>query len=165
MILLAVDPGKSGALAWLKCPHGSPRAELLQIMDMPTRKHRTKTTLDVRVLAAQIRDAPFPNLAIVEKVGAMPGQGVTSMFDFGFSTGGVHGCLAGHGILITDISPQEWRSWAQLRGNKSDALGRASELFPEFAKSFSRKKDHGRAEAALIGYAAICRSRNQILNK
>lgn len=128
---------------------------------MPTKKFGSKTIVDAAAVGLLIQ-VYQPDTAAIERVGARPGQGVTSMFDFGYSTGVVTGACAGAGVPVTVLLPALWRAWAGLRGNKSDARARAAEMFPDHAKALARKKDHGRAEAILIGYAAACIGHNAL---
>ena len=91
-----------------------------------------------------------PDTAIVERVSAMPGQGVSSMFAFGRSAGIVEGALAGLGIPYTDVPPATWVKAMAVRGGKDGARNRAMELYPKHAKLFARVRDDGRADACLI---------------
>lgn len=93
--------------------------------------------------------------AIVEKVGAMPGQGVTSMFTFGMCTGAILGAIAAMGRPLERVEPQQWKLGSRLNGLKDDAAKTAArqyakELWPQHAKIFDVAKNHGIAEAALM---------------
>ena len=103
------------------------------------------------MLAAIIR-ARKPDIAIVEVVGAMPGQGVSSMFQFGRGVGMLEGCLAALEIPVTYISPQGWQKAVGARAGKDGNRQRAAEIFPAYAHMFSRVKDDGRADAALMAW-------------
>ena len=147
-MILGIDPGASGALAWL-----SLTGELLAVEDMPaaavTIGGKDRMRVSSAMLAALIRET-MPTAAFVEKVGAMPGQGTASMFSFGFSAGLVDGVLAGLGIPTTYVTPQSWKRAAGLTSDKSAVRLRAAQLWPDMARHFARVKDDGRAEAALI---------------
>lgn len=147
-MILGIDPGASGALAWL-----SPSGELLAVEDMPhvvvTVSGKDRKRISAPMLADLIRET-MPTAAFVEKVGAMPGQGTASMFSFGFSAGLVDGVLAGLGVPVTYVTPQAWKRAAGLNSDKSAVRLRAAQLFPDMARHFARVKDDGRAEAALI---------------
>jgi crossover junction endodeoxyribonuclease RuvC len=91
-----------------------------------------------------------PTDAFVEKVFAMAGQGVTSVFSFGRSLGVVEGVLTTMKIKTTLITPQTWQKRMAVTGGKDGSRARAMELFPEQAQMFKRVKDDGRADAALI---------------
>ena len=88
----------------------------------------------------------------IEKVGAMPGQGVTSMFSFGRSYGILLGCAAGLQMQTTVITPQMWMRALNCQKGKDGNRQRACEIFPAYAQMFARKKDDGRADAALLAY-------------
>lgn len=155
---IGIDPGKSGAIAVFR-----PRLGRLDIFDMPTvdlvRNGKTKTELSPIMLANQLSDLqhlqPIPKV-VMEKVGAMPGQGVTSMFAFGRSVGVVEGVLAAFCFPVTYVSPRLWQSACQVRDGKDGSRARAMELFPAYADYFKLKKHDGRADAALMAwYGAI----------
>lgn len=147
-MILGIDPGASGALAWI-----DDRGMLLAVEDMPAMEIKVGTKLRKRVsapmLAALIRET-MPAAAFVERVGAMPGQGTASMFAFGFSCGLIDGVLSGLNIPVTFVTPALWKKRLGLSADKGNARMRAAQLFPEMAAKFSRVKDDGRAEAALI---------------
>lgn len=151
-MILGIDPGASGALAFF-----DPDAGTLDVIDMPTveikRNAKAKREISPQMLAALIR-ARAPHLAIVERVGAMPGQGVSSMFQFGRGVGMIEGVLAALQIQTDYTSPQAWQKAVALRGGKDGARARAAEIFPAYAHLFTRKKDDGRADAALISWFA-----------
>lgn len=161
---IGIDPGKSGAIAVFR-----PRVGRLDIFDMPTleitRNGKTKHELSPIMLANQLSDfqhlQPIPKV-IMERVGAMPGQGVTSMFSFGRSVGIVEGILAAYCYPVTIVPPKLWQSACQVRDGKDGARARAMELFPAYASLFKLKKHDGRADAALMAwYGATVLDRQQ----
>jgi len=149
-VILAIDPGASGALAFY-----NPEAGTLEIIDMPVvevqRSNKTKREISPPMLASLIR-ARNPHQAVVERVGAMPGQGVSSMFQFGRGVGMIEGVLATLEIQITYVAPQVWQRAVNSRDGKDGNRQRAAEIFPAYAHLFARKKDDGRADAALMAY-------------
>lgn len=149
-MILGIDPGLKGALAFFDYEKGE-----LTIFDMPVneveRNGKKKRELSPQQLALLLRGVDVRR-AIVEKVAARPGQGVTSMFGFGRSFGVVEGVLAALNIPVTYVTPQEWRKSMHVREGKDGSRQRACELFPKYADSFARVKDDGRAEACLIAY-------------
>ena len=153
--IIGIDPGLSGAIAVFE-------GETLTIDDMPThtvvRGGKEKRELDRAVLASFLRERESL-IAYVEQVGAMPGQGVTSMFSFGKSYGTVLGILAAYGIPTFHVTPQAWRKALQVRPGKDGSRLRASELMPQFADMWPLKKHDGRAEAALIAYYGLQQQR------
>ena len=147
-MILGVDPGLNGALAFLDVTAGS-----LTIHDMPTIEAgvRSKRVVDEAALARLI-DPAAANAAFIEKVGAMPGNGAVSMFGFGVSYGLVRGVVAANFIPVTLVPPQTWKSKLGVPASKEGARARASQLLPAFSNLWSLAKHDGRAEAALIAY-------------
>ena len=96
-----------------------------------------------------IEEGPI-DLAVLEKVGAMPGQGVTSMFRFGQAAGICQGILVGMNIKTMIVSPREWKKEMGVGREKDQARQIITSLYPSIAVMFKRKKDVDRAEAALL---------------
>jgi crossover junction endodeoxyribonuclease RuvC len=150
MLVIGADPGKSGAIAFLD------HAGDLDVVDMPV----SGKEVDAAALAAMVRDrisGRGPAVAYVERVAARPGQGVASMFGFGVSYGLLRGVLAAKLIPVTLVTPREWKSAMRTPAAKDAARARASEVFPAQACLWARKKDDGRAEAALIARFGMTR--------
>lgn len=150
MIFLGIDPGLSGALAFYDSVD-----KTLTVHDMPTvsvmRGGKNKNEVSPQ-LASNIIAGGRPQYAYLERVGAMPGQGVTSVFSFGRSSGIIEGILAAYDIATTIIPPQAWMKATGIRAGKDGSRQRAMEIFPQYADLFARKKDDGRSDAALIAY-------------
>lgn len=150
MTIIGIDPGASGGIAFFSMQRG-----LLSIFDMPTvevkRGGKNKREVSAAMLNAII-GARDIDAAFVEKVGAMPGQGVSSMFQFGRSVGMIEGVLSALEIPTNYVTPQSWQKAVGARGGKDASRARAAELFPAYAANFTRKKDDGRADAALIAW-------------
>lgn len=148
MRVLGVDPGAAGALAMLDT-----ELSALVVCDMPNAIVKTGRTSRVQIsefwLATQL-ETWQPDRAWIERVHAMPKQGVSSSFSFGLSYGVVRGVLAGLGIPTQLVTPQEWKKSFRLGPSKNEARLIAARLFPASAASFARAKDDGRAEAALL---------------
>ena len=168
VIHIGIDPGKGGAIAFYE-------NEAWRTVDCPlietkrtTRKNKTtgKVTTTIKnesspvLMAALLREiseaatSTSSRLVVhIEKVGAMPGQGVTSMFSFGRNFGQWEGVIAAYGCEVHYVTPQRWKK-AMLAGQpkgKETSRMRALQLFPYLAHELKRKKDNGRAEALLIG--------------
>ena len=128
--------------------------DLIAVVDMPThelsRNGKAKRQVAASTLAG-IFTQHEPQHVIVEKVSAMPGQGVTSMFSFGRSFGVIEGILAAFEIPATYVMPSVWTKAIGKGLGKDASRARACELYPSHQKSFSRVKDDGRADAVLIG--------------
>ena len=149
--IIGIDPGLSGAVAVLT---GS---DSLRILDMPTvtveRNGKSKRQVSASELAAIFANFNSNDTHVfVEKVSAMAGQGVTSVFSFGRSFGMIEGILAAFKLPVTYVAPATWVK-AVGRGQGKDASrARAMELFPNNQADFKRVKDDGRSDAALIAY-------------
>ena len=149
MILLGVDVGLDGALAFMDATPGS----LPRVLDMPTlelsRNGKKRRDIDVHVLADYISAQPIGH-AFVEQVWPRPGEATSVGFVFGKTYGIVIGVLVTLGTPITFVSPQKWKKALGVPAAKDGARARASQLMPGAAHQWQRVKDDGRAEAALI---------------
>lgn len=149
--IIGIDPGLSGAVAVLT---GS---DSLIVIDMPTitveRNGKSKRQVSASELAAIFANFNSDDTHVfVEKVSAMAGQGVTSVFSFGRSFGMIEGILAAFKLPVTYVAPATWVK-AVGRGQGKDASrARAMELFPNNQADFKRVKDDGRSDSALIAY-------------
>ena len=150
--ILGVDPGFGGALAFL---HSFGK---LEVHDMPVveieRNGKRKRTIDAAAVAAMIR-AHRPTHAVVERVGAMPGQGVASTFAFGRGVGQIEGVITALAVPMDYVAPRVWQAALRVPKGKDGSRLRASELLPAYAGEWRRKRDDGRAEAALIALYAL----------
>jgi len=145
--IIGIDPGASGAIALLVS------GVLVSVHDMPTvtvernkSQKRQVCPAGLSLLMQQLS----PHRATVEKVGARPGQGVSSMFSFGRSVGIIEGVLAAKQIPVTFTTPQAWQKLSGAAKGKDGSRQRVMELFPSQANLFARVKDDGRADAVLI---------------
>lgn len=150
MIVVGIDPGLSGAVAFYDTVEGT-----IEIADMPTvelsRNGKTKREVSA-VLLSNVLTRHKVDAAFLERVNAMAGQGVTSVFSFGRSSGIVEGILAAYDIPTTLVTPHAWQKAVGQRAGKDGSRERAMQLFPAQADLFQRKKDDGRSDAALIAY-------------
>ena len=140
LCVLGVDPGLTGAIGF----YFPARPELISAEDMPT----VGKVVDAATLARRIA-AMAPALAVMELVSARPGQGVSSMFNFGHAAGTVRGVLAALQIPTRLVTPGVWKRHWRLDADKERARALALLMWPA-SSHFSRKMDHGRAEAALV---------------
>lgn len=144
--ILAIDPGLSGAVAFYFPAH----PDRVSVYDMPV----AGGALDCAGLAHLIRSAA-PSVAIIEQVASRPGQGVSSTFKFGQAYGSAVGVVAACTIPVHLVTPSKWKKHFNLDSDKERARAMALRLWPSTSQHFARKKDHGRAEAALLArYAA-----------
>jgi len=138
---LGVDPGVSGALAF----YYTEAPSRVAAEDMPV----ADGDVDAVTLAKRIA-IMSPDIAIVEHVHAMPGQGVSSTFKFGRAFGTAIGVLGALKVPTVFVAPARWKKHFRLSSDKERSRELAIRLFPACAESFARKRDHGRAEAALL---------------
>lgn len=148
MIFAGIDPGMSGALALY-----NPADDWLEVHDCPTISPNGKNELFMPAVIDILRSVDVA-ACVIERAQAMPGQGVTSMFSYGVGYGAYLGVLASLQIPHSKISPQEWKKKLRVPKDKDAARARASELMPAHTGKWMRKKDHGRAESALLAYYA-----------
>lgn len=145
------DPGNSGGLAFAFTAY--PRT--IAAEDTPT----VGGEIDAANLAARIA-VMKPDLFIIERVGAMPGQGVSSTFKFGKAYGVLIGVVATLQIPVHFVAPSVWKKHFGLTKDKEEARARALQLWPDRAELFARKRDHNRAEAALLARYGVERIAN-----
>ena len=139
--ILGVDPGLSGAIAFFFPDH----PERVATEDMPT----AAGDVDAVILAKRIA-VMAPDVVLIERVSSRPGQGVASTFKFGRSFGVVIGVVGALSVPLHFVTPAKWKSHFRLDADKERARALALQLFPAVGEQFQRKRDHGRAEAALI---------------
>ena len=150
MIIIGVDPGISGAISIIE------NKKILEVYDTPT-------MIDGKKNKKQINSAHFTNIikerlisnkeviVVVEQVNAMPGQGVTSMFNFGQSFGVIKGICAALSLPIYFVRPTKWKKHFNLiKTNKDASRTKVIEAYPEISSKLHRKKDSNRADAILI---------------
>jgi crossover junction endodeoxyribonuclease RuvC len=149
--IIGIDPGLSGAVAVLT------GADSLAVLDMPTmtveRNGKAKRQVSATELAEIIYTMKNDDCHVYcERVGAMAGQGVTSVFSFGRSFGMIEGILAALKMPVTFVAPATWTRAIGRSPGKDASRARAMELFPDYEYFFKRVKDDGRADAALIAH-------------
>jgi hypothetical protein len=152
MVICGIDPGMTGALAFMDAKS----ALVSAIVPMPLHdpepfeRRRTKRRVNWWAVSAAIREEA-PGLVVLERQRAMPRQGVSSTFALGYQYGALTGILAASGIPFELVEPAVWKRDLDLLGHdKAHSLVRARELLPEIVPLITRQKDHGLAEAALI---------------
>lgn len=153
-MIIGIDPGLTGALALL-----DDDGAISDVIDMPIsaktngKGNQVNASLLAQIMASLSR-LPI-DVVVIERVHAMPGQGVTSVFGFGRSLGVVEGVAASCSLPVKWVTPQKWKKQFGLIGKDKDASRTlVIEQHPYKADLFKRKKDIGRADAVLIGLAA-----------
>jgi crossover junction endodeoxyribonuclease RuvC len=142
--ILGVDPGQGGALALL-----ATEGDTIAVHDMPVVALKSGSEISEAMLADLVRELK-PDLCWIERVHSMPRQGVASSFKFGLAYGLVRGVVSALGVPVHLVTPNEWKREFRLSVDKQQARVLAARMFPGQAKLFSRVRDDGRAEAALI---------------
>jgi len=151
MVIFGIDPGFTGAISIYR-----PNLGLIEVHDMPVMKSaKGKTILNLHgVLDVLEREDDTPHVAVIEQVGAMPGQGLSSTFRFGQGYGQLEMAIAARGLQVHYVTPQKWKGHFGLSRDKGVSRSVASQRFPQIAAQFARVKDDGRAEACLIALYA-----------
>jgi crossover junction endodeoxyribonuclease RuvC len=144
VIVLGIDPGSVSA-AW-----GAITPTHVNCGDVPVADRQVDANGFANLVASMVADRLEPMVAIVEKVNAFPGQGVSSSFRFGMGFGIVHGVLAALAVQRIDVSPTLWKKHFRLGPDKEQARALALKRFPMLALPLGRKRDAGRAEAVLM---------------
>ncbi len=152
MFIIGIDPGISGAICFLE------DGKITDIIEMPSMAEGKKNKKQVN--GNQLFNEINSRLSgineeevcvVVEHVTAMPGQGVTSMFNFGQSFGVIKGICSAMKLPIHYVRPVKWKKYFNLINTSKDASrSRAIEIFPKVSDKLKRKKDSNKADAILI---------------
>ena len=159
MRIIGIDPGLSGGIAILD------DSKIFDIFDMPIMSEgkKNKNQLNSAQLVNIIKRHILPNketFVIVEQVSAMPGQGVTSMFNFGQTFGSIKGICAALCLPIFYVRPAKLKKHFELINSSKDASRtKVIEMYPSISSRLTKKKDVNKADAILIArYFRDCRS-------
>ena len=152
MLIIGIDPGISGSICFLE------DGIIKDVIEMPTMIEGKKNKKQVNgsqifnEISLRIKTYEKKNIkVVVEQVSAMPGQGVTSMFNFGQSFGILKGICSAMQLPIYFVRPAKWKKYFNLINSEKDASRtRAIEIFPYFSSNLSKKKDSNKADAILI---------------
>ena len=152
MLIIGIDPGISGSICFFE------DGKILEVIEMPVMTDGKKNKKQVN--GAQIYNEFSKKIkkkkddevrVVIEQVSAMPGQGVTSMFNFGQSFGILKGICSAMQLPMFFVRPAKWKKYFNLINSQKDASRtRAIEMFPYFSSQLSRKKDSNKADAILI---------------
>ena len=150
MKIIGIDPGLSGAIAILE------NNKVLNMFDIPVmsegkkNKKQLNSALLVSLLKENINNKEEVAV-VVEQVNAMPGQGVTSMFNFGQTFGAIKGICAALDLPIFFVRPSKWKKYFELINSSKDASRtKAIEMYPKLSNQLSKKKDVNKSDAILI---------------
>ena len=150
MRIIGIDPGLSGAIAILE------NNKVLNIFDIPVmsegkkNKKQLNSALLVSLLKENINNKEEVAV-VVEQVNAMPGQGVTSMFNFGQTFGAIKGICAALDLPIFFVRPSKWKKYFELiNSSKDSSRTKAIEMYPKLSNHLAKKKDVNKSDAILI---------------
>ena len=154
MLIIGIDPGIYGSICFFE------KGKILDVIEMPIMTEGKKNKKQVNgsqifnEIQKRIHKVENQDVRIViEQVSAMPGQGVTSMFNFGQSFGILKGISSAMQIPMYFVRPAKWKKYFNLINSEKDASRtRAIEIFPYFSYQLSKKKDSNKADAILIAY-------------
>ena len=152
MLIIGIDPGISGSICFFQ------DGVIKDVVEMPTMIEGKKNKKQVNgsqifnEISEKIKNMDKKNIKVViEHVTAMPGQGVTSMFNFGQSFGIIKGICSAMQLSVYFVRPAKWKKYFNLINSEKDASRtRAIEIFPYYSSNLSRKKDSNKADAILI---------------
>ena len=152
MLIIGIDPGISGSICFFN------EGKIIDVVEMPTMIEGKKNKKQVNgaqifnEISTKIKELEKKDIKIViEQVSAMPGQGVTSMFNFGQSYGILKGICSAMQLPMYFVRPAKWKKYFNLINSEKDASRtRAIEIFPYFSSQLSRKKDSNKADAILL---------------
>ena len=152
MLIIGIDPGISGSICFFQ------DGKIVDVVEMPTmtegkkNKKQVNGSQIVNEILEKIKELDKREIKVViEQVSAMPGQGVTSMFNFGQSFGILKGICSSMQLPMYFVRPAKWKKYFNLINSEKDASRtKAIEVFPYFSAQLSRKKDSNKADAILI---------------
>ena len=152
MLIIGIDPGISGSICFFQ------DGVIKDVVEMPTMIEGKKNKKQVNgsqifnEISEKIKNTDKKNIKVViEHVTAMPGQGVTSMFNFGQSFGILKGICSAMQLSVYFVRPAKWKKYFNLINSEKDASRtRAIEIFPYYSSHLSRKKDSNKADSILI---------------
>ena len=152
MLIIGIDPGISGSICFFE------DGKITDLIEMPSMAEGKKNKKQVNAaqiyneINTRIKNFEKKNIKVViEQVSAMPGQGVTSMFNFGQSFGILKGICSAMHLPVYYVRPAKWKKYFNLINSEKDASRtRAIEIFPYFSTQLSKKKDNNKADAILI---------------
>ena len=152
MIIIGIDPGISGSICFFE------NGKVIDIVEMPNMANGKKNKKQVN--GAKIYNEIFSRIknynkkdikVVIEQVSAMPGQGVTSMFNFGQSFGVLKGVCSAMQLPMYFVRPAKWKKYFNLINSEKDASRtKAIEIFPYISSQLSKKKDANKADAILL---------------
>ena len=152
MLIIGIDPGITGSICFFQ---DGKIIDVVEMPNMPEGKKNKKQVNGAQIyyeISSRIKDIKKEDIkVIIEQVSAMPGQGVTSMFNFGQSFGILKGICSAMQLPMYFVRPAKWKKYFGLINSEKDASRtKAIEMFPYFSTNLSKKKDSNKADAILI---------------
>ena len=152
MLIIGIDPGISGSICFFE------NGKILDVIEMPTMTDGKKNKKQVNgsqiynEITKRVNQTDEKKIrVIIEQVSAMPGQGVTSMFNFGQSFGLLKGICSAMQLPMYFVRPAKWKKYFNLINSEKDASRtKVIEIFPYFSSNLTKKKDSNKADAILI---------------
>ena len=152
MLIIGIDPGISGSICFFN------DGKIIDLVEMPSMAEGKKNKKQVNgaqiynEISLRIKGIKKEDIKVViEQVSAMPGQGVTSMFNFGQSFGILKGICSAMQLPLYFVRPAKWKKYFNLINSEKDASRtKAIEIFPYFSSQLAKKKDSNKADAILI---------------
>ena len=152
MLIIGIDPGISGSICFLD------NGKILDVIEMPIMTDGKKNKKQVNgsqifnEISNRIKKIDKKDIKVViEQVSAMPGQGVTSMFNFGQSFGAIKGVCAALNLPIFFVRPSKWKKHFELiNSSKDSSRTKVIEMYPSLSSQLSKKKDANKSDAILI---------------
>ena len=152
MLIIGIDPGITGSICFFQ------DGKIIDVIEMPNMTEGKKNKKQVNgaqvfyEISLRIKGVKKEDIKVViEQVSAMPGQGVTSMFNFGQSFGILKGICSAMQLPMYFVRPVKWKKYFNLINSEKDASRtKAIEIFPHFSLNLSKKKDSNKADAILI---------------
>ena len=152
MFIIGIDPGITGAICFFE------NGKIIDVIEMPNMPECKKNKRQVNgaqitnEITSRIKKIDKKNVKVViEQVSAMPGQGVTSMFNFGQSFGVLKGICSALQLSVFFVRPVKWKKYYNLiNSNKDSSRTKAIEVFPYISEKLTKKKDSNKADAILI---------------
>ena len=152
MLIIGIDPGISGSICFFE------DGKVIDIVEMPSMADGKKSKRQVNgaqiynEISLRIKNFNKEDIRVViEQVSAMPGQGVTSMFNFGQSFGVLKGICSAMQLPMYFVRPAKWKKYFNLINSEKDASRtKAIQIFPYISSELSKKKDANKADAILL---------------
>ena len=152
MLIIGIDPGISGSICFFEDGKVIDIVEMTSMADGKKNKRQVNGAQIYNEISLRIKNFNKEDIRVViEQVSAMPGQGVTSMFNFGQSFGVLKGICSAMQLPMYFVRPAKWKKYFNLINSEKDASRtKAIQIFPYISSELSKKKDANKADAILL---------------